>query len=154
MTIATAYVCDFCGTEYGNEAEARACESQGFPEPMPWIEKGYFDLIPAFGERGVEMARITDCWIERSLVGLGPHEWYVATTPYIHLNHNRGFDPVPASAFDPRVGWDAFRYSNKGADVWLARLQECGFTKADLSFGFRVPLDFQADFQAALEKLK
>lgn len=134
MLSRTIYVCEICGTEHTSEADALACEAYGLPEPMPFLPLG--ERIPAFGANGIEWATIEEVDILSTPNACNPfgHRWVVVATPHLILSHKRDGDQmVPATAFDPRHGYDAFRYGATLADVavWSATLRRYGFTEAD-----------------------
>lgn len=125
------YVCEICDESYGWPEDALACEAHGLPEPMPFLPLG--TRVPAFGANGIEWAKIlgVGVWAPRPTEG---HRWIVVATPRPTLTHKRDYnDPVPATAFDPRHGYDAFRYGATLADVavWSDTLRRYGFTEAD-----------------------
>ncbi len=130
MKVITRYVCELCDTEFNTESEARACEAHGLPEPMPFLP---WDVeIPAFGENGVEWIKLHSVHVEERF---GGHRWALITSPSVHLSHNA--DPesplIPASAFDPRRGWDAFRYECTPADLatWKKAMSDYGFEESE-----------------------
>ncbi len=130
----TIYVCEICGTEHVAAVDALACEACGLPEPMPFLTLG--ERVPAFGANGIEWATIDEVDIVSTPNACNPfgHRWIVVATPRPTLSHKRDYDdPVPATAFDPRRGYDAFRYGATLADVavWSATLRRYGFTEAD-----------------------
>ncbi len=130
----TIYVCEICGTEHVAAVDALACEAHGLPEPMPFLPLG--ERVPAFGANGIEWATIQEVDIVSTPNACNPfgHRWVVLATPRPTLSHKRDYDdPVPATAFDPRRGYDAFRYGATLADVavWSATLRRYGFTEAD-----------------------
>jgi hypothetical protein len=135
MRTITRYACEICGSEFDSEAEAHKCEAAGFPEPMPFLALGV--KVPAFGENGVEWAEITGVYISGSSFRPGDHSWICKTDPDLGLSHNRGYDfyDTPASAFDPRRGWDAFRYTctTEDAAAWRAAMRDYGFKEEEAS---------------------
>ena len=132
MLIVTTYVCEICGSEYQTADDAGACEALGLPDPLPFLPMG--ERIPLFGENGVEWATIVWVGVERRSYE-AVHRWVVAATPRPFVSHNLPDDsPIPASAFDPRYGYDAFRYGDSLEDirVWRSALERYGFTEADV----------------------
>lgn len=126
------YVCEICETEYDVAADALACEALGYPDPMPFIPLGV--PIPAFGEGGIVMATIRAVFVDCRWPG--EHRWCVNAHPWPYISHNLDTeDNVPAYAFDPRRGYDAFRYgaSQNEIGLWLKTLAAYGFTEADVS---------------------
>lgn len=154
MRIESVYFCEICNTEYHDEAEALACEATGFPLPMPFLKLN--TLIPAFGENGV-------CWGRIRIVHILPghnegvhflgHQWWLSVSACLiteknkpiyapsNVNHNLGGygsvseGLIPAKAFDPREGYDAFRYnvSPEDYDVWETTMLSYGFKFSEAS---------------------
>ena len=80
--------------------------------------------LPTFGEQGVEMVdQITSFHISSSPYAIegqvSRHLWRLCVRPTVHLSHNRDYDnpTISVDCFDPRRGWDAFRYSCTDADL-------------------------------------
>ncbi len=132
MRVISKYVCEFCNTQYDTEAEARACEASGYPEPMPWLPIG--ERVPAFGESGVKWTTITR--VSLAAGRFGGHVWEVLVSEPVFLNHNRPDDwPYWASDFDPREGTDAFRYAGSPEDIttWTETMKRYGFAEDQAS---------------------
>jgi len=130
MRVVTSYQCEICEEVYDSPVLAQQCEALGLPAPMPFIPLD--KPVPAFGESGVAWAKIRRVGVQRRL---SSHEWWVATDPFIHVSHNLEGALVPAYAFDPRHGMDAFRYACSISDalVWQRTLADYGFTQGDAS---------------------
>jgi hypothetical protein len=129
MRTIARYACEICNTEYTTPTEALACEALGLPEPMPWLPLDR--AIPAFGENGVEWASIDRIYIVR---GHHCHAWMASTDPYIGLSHNQTENDIYIDAFDPRAGWDMFRYSATPEDlaIWQRCMREYGLKMEDV----------------------
>jgi hypothetical protein len=128
MRIKPYYVCELCQEEHETEEDARTCEARGIPAPMPFLPLG--EEIPAFGENHTAIAKIVQVRLSRRW-----HHWEVFADPFIYLNHNSaGVDDwVPACSFDPRCGWDGFRYgcSKEDAAIWRAAMARYGFKESE-----------------------
>jgi hypothetical protein len=129
MKTLTTYQCEICNSVFDAEKDAIECEAKGMPEPVPWLKLN--EDIPAFGEDGVVMAKVTHIWVE-SYSGYchAPHEWYVSSRAY--LSHNQSDGGVHSvNAFDPRKGYDPFRYSCSKEDVriWTETMAKYGFAE-------------------------
>ncbi len=138
MKVNTLYQCEICGTEYQTREDADSCEAWGLPDPMPFLP--WDKEIPAFGESGVRWGRLTGVFV-RNHAGSphDHHEWGVYVDPYVHVSHNLDSDDAgpPARAFDPREGFDAFRYIDKDNPgehlrVWEETMKEYGFDDKDV----------------------
>ena len=135
MKTITRYACEICGTEFLHAEDAERCEAEGLPEPMPFLRFG--EKLPAFGEDGVEWGEVRGVYVVGRGWAPGGHEWVLDTVPRLHLSHNR--DPessgTPAHAFDPRSGWDAFRYSCTSGDVdaWRKAMRDYGFQESEVA---------------------
>ncbi len=129
MKTLTYFVCEICLSQYEDEKSALKCEAQGLPEPMPFLP--WDRPIPAFGESGPQFGTLKKVWVEARY---GQHEWWVRTEPYVDVSHNIESGYTPAQAFDPRKGWDGFRYDQdlKGLRIWEETLCAYGFTEADV----------------------
>jgi hypothetical protein len=130
MKTLTTYQCEICNSVFDAEKDAIECEAKGMPEPVPWLKLN--EDIPAFGEDGVVMAKVTHIWVE-SYSGYchAPHEWNVGTSAYV--SHNQNDDHcLPVGAFDPRVGYDPFRYSCSKEDlrIWTETMAKYGFDES------------------------
>lgn len=56
--------------------------------------------------------------------------------PDIHVSHNHTYGAAfEVDAFDPRRGYDAFRYQGSPGDpaAWEATMTQCGMSEADVS---------------------
>lgn len=129
MRSVTFYECEICDEQYLTEDDARKCEAQGLPEPMPFLP--WDRPVPAFGESGVKYGQLKGVYIR---CGFGQHEWWLDCTPYVYVSHNIESSLTPARAFDPRYGWDAFRYTKTPEDlrVWEETLASYGFQESDV----------------------
>lgn len=129
MRTVVTYECEICLEEYGTEAEAMACESQGLPEPMAFLPG---QAIPSFGESGVLFTTIQRVYVRNAY---GKHEWWVSVNPYVNVSHNLSGSVIPATVFDPRWGWDFLRYGGTEEDLalWERTLQDYGFQEADVN---------------------
>jgi hypothetical protein len=127
------YVCEICGEAYSLREDALRCEANGLPEPMPFLPFGV--EVPVFGEDGINHAVVSDVQI-RNHMGHS-HEWWLYAVPQPFVSHNLSYDIsrgwTPAEAFDPRKGYDAFRYqcSDSDFDVWMKTLKAYGFKPED-----------------------
>lgn len=132
MRTNAVYTCEICGETYGVAADAIACEALGLPAPMPYLP--WDRKVPLFGENGVEHAQIL--WV-RIVRNFRAHAWLVYTRPWVFVSHNLmdNDQGIPASAFDPREGVDAFRYDGDADDVatWERALREYGFAEDEAS---------------------
>lgn len=125
------FECEICNEQYDNEEGARACEALGFPEPMPFLPLD--EVIPAFGEDGVNSGQIIAVRVQGSTF-YRKHRWEVCTTPYVYVSHNLEGSWIPAAAFDPRHGWDPFRYvcTPEDAAAWEQAMQRYGFSNDEV----------------------
>lgn len=141
MKVIERYVCEICGTDYPRPENAIACESTGMPDPMPFLPQAP-RAAPAFGEDGVVHAVILEPIIRPSVL---EHEWWLATSPLIHMSHNLSSDEglVPARAFDPRHGIDAFRYACSRADlkIWEDTMRAYGFDESEATSFVRTKVE-------------
>lgn len=132
MLILQRYQCEICSEVFDTERGARACEAYGLPAPMPWFP--LWERIPAFGENGVEWASAEGVYPVRSWLG---HAWALSNVyPWPSLSHNQRADgPIMAEWFDPRRGYDAFRYGATEEDlrIWEAAMARHGFPESSAS---------------------
>lgn len=130
MKVVTSYQCELCDSTYETAEEARACEALGLPEPMPFLS--WDREIPCFGENGVEWAKIEAVYLAKPSHW---HEWWLAVSPKVYPSHNLQSHLVPAEAFDPRKGYDAFRYrcTPKDRQTWLDAMGAYGFRREECS---------------------
>ncbi len=131
MRVVTSYECEICDSSYETVEEARACEALGLPEAMPFLP--WDREIPCFGENGVEWAKIERVHLAKPSHW---HEWWLSVSPHVYPSHN--LEPcslVPAEAFDPRKGYDAFRYrcTPKDWQTWLDTMAAYGFRRGECS---------------------
>lgn len=135
MKTVTLYECEFCGTRYDTEIGAKTCESNGLPSPVPWLP--LLERVPAFGENGIDWAVITEVRVLPYSMDMPDykHRWGLWTEHAIYLSHNQEtsrmwFHP---EAFDPRIGWDAFRYSCYAEDavIWRKAMARYGFEESE-----------------------
>jgi hypothetical protein len=138
MKTHSTYECEICGSTFKTDTEALACEAQGFPEPMPFLEWDY--PIPAFGPQGVIYLNLGVVSVVRAYM---KHEWAVTCTTPVTLGLTDFGDLLPARLFDPRYGWDTFRYGGTRHDlsIWAETLKVYGFTATDVDPYTKVAID-------------
>jgi hypothetical protein len=139
------YQCEICGSEYDTPEFATVCESSGLPAPMPFLP--WDREIPCFGENNIRHARLiaveVGCavgdWYTLQMIQSDAakgkcHTWRVNTIPWIWASHNLNDDvQLPARAFDPRQGVDAFRHFGTVHDLetWERAMRDYGLNEED-----------------------
>lgn len=132
MKTIVRYACEICGNRYNTPKEAEECEALGFPDPMPFLPLD--KPIPAFGEDGVVFGQITKVFIAGyDYPWHKKHYWIVDTKERIRISHNQEDSTLNPDSFDPRVGYDAFRYACSQEDfaIWQKALADYGMTEDD-----------------------